>query len=236
MAQEKTEGIVLRKVDFGDTSSIVTLLTPDRGRAACMVRGLRRKKSPMAGVLDTFNRVEMVWFRKEGRGVQNLAEAGLLDGFPAVKRDLERVTHAAFLLEICLRAANENEPSRAMYAELVRSLTELGMVDAPAAALVSLEALRLLTVTGHAPELGRCADTGAPAEAALWFSHERGLAQRIGDTRLDGALLASLRGMAAGAPPPAETAARVFGLMAGFASRQYEADFRSVRVIRQMFG
>ena len=64
MSQERTEAIVLRGVDFSESSRIVTLLSPDRGRLVCMAKGVKRPKSQLAGLLDTFNRLEVVYYWK----------------------------------------------------------------------------------------------------------------------------------------------------------------------------
>ena len=78
MAQEKAEALVLRGVDFSETSRIITFLSPERGLLTCIAKGVRRKGSPLASVLDTFNHVELVYYWKEGRGVHTLGEASLL--------------------------------------------------------------------------------------------------------------------------------------------------------------
>ncbi len=237
LSQEKTEGIVLRKVDFGDTSAVVTFLTPDRGRLACLAKGMRRKNSGLAAVLDTFNRVELVYYWKDGRGVQNLAEASLLEAWPGLKRNVERLTHAAFLLELCQRAVVENAPAEELYGALSAALAALAAEPGDARAWTACLAHRILCVLGHAPELGACADTGAPPEAARWFSHEHGLAEKAGDRRLTPGEALALRVMAdTDAPPERAEAGAVFDMMAGFAARQLETDFRSTRVLRQMFG
>jgi recombinational DNA repair protein (RecF pathway) len=154
-----------------------------------------------------------------------------------LKQDLERVTHASFLVEICLRAVNENEASPGMYTRLLEALDGYTKVEATPRAWTALQAHGLLCETGHAPELTACADTGAPPEAAQWFSFDHGLAQKIGDRRLSATMRAVLMEMAEiDAPPPADASDEAFSLLAGFASRQLETDFRSIRVIRQMFG
>ena len=56
VSQEKTEAIVLRGVDFSESSRIVTFLSPERGRLTCIAKGARRKNSGVSAVLDTFNR------------------------------------------------------------------------------------------------------------------------------------------------------------------------------------
>ena len=54
---------------------------------------MRRPKSPLAGILDTFNRVEIVYYWKESRSVQPLGDVTLLDDYAPVKRDLDKATY-----------------------------------------------------------------------------------------------------------------------------------------------
>ena len=44
-----TAAIVLKSIDFQESSKIVTLLTPEHGKIAVMVRGCRKPKSKFAG-------------------------------------------------------------------------------------------------------------------------------------------------------------------------------------------
>ena len=125
VSQERTEAVVLRGVDFSETSRIVTFLTPDRGKVACMAAGARRSKSSLSGVLDTFNRLEIVYYWKDGRSVQRLAEASVLDTYPLIKADLDKLVCASFPLEIAYKAAQENEPSEALYSTLVSGLVSM---------------------------------------------------------------------------------------------------------------
>jgi len=238
LSQLKTEGIVLRKVDFGDTSAIVSFLTPDRGRVACLAKGMRGKKSPFAPVLDTFNRVDLVCYWKDGRSVQTLGEVSPLEVWGGLKRDVDRFAHAAFLLEMCLHSAGENAPSEDLYGALVSGLRSLeDHADNPRGR-TALAAYRLLEALGLAPELAVCADTGCGPEAARWFSWEHGLSETLGNRRVRPEEVAALGRMAAEGVPPAggPLAEAVFELMARFTAGQLETDFRSLRVLRQVSG
>ena len=151
MAYEHTEAIVVRKVDFSETSAIVTFLTRDRGRMACMARGARRKGSPLNTALDTFNRLELTYAYRESRQVQNLIEVSVLDGYGLLKRDLLRGACAALVLEAASRAAFEHQPVPELYVALARGLERLAVAEHRplAAAVETLYAL--LDASGIAP-------------------------------------------------------------------------------------
>lgn len=217
MAQERSEAIVVRGVDYSETSRIVTFLTPARGKLACMAAGIRRANSPMAGALDTLNRLEIVYYWKDGRGTQKLAEAALQHGFPAIKADLEKSVFAAFPLEFAYKTAQENEPSHELYAALVDGLTQLEPWTGSARTHAAWQTLRLLSVAGFEPDLSSAQAFEAPVSADA-LRALRALAERPD------------------ACPVSGDAPDAFAALARYVVRHLDTEFRSLRVIGQMFG
>jgi DNA repair protein RecO (recombination protein O) len=240
MPQEKSEALVLRGVDFGETSRIVTFLTPHRGRMACLAKGVRRRNSPLAAALDAFNRVELVYYWKDGRQVQQLGEVSVLDAFAGLKRDLERSTFAAFPVEIAARTAHENEPSEDLYVTLVRGLSGLDVWTGDPRAHCCWQAMRLLCVAGFAPNLSACVHCGVDVAEPRGFAYAGGVACPgcPADLRLTGAALAGLRAAQSSVEscPTLPIEKEVFHLLRRFAARQLDTEFRSIRVIESMFG
>ena len=64
MASEKTEGIVLRVVDFSETSCIVTWMTRDFGKITTMAKGARRPKSSFEAAIDVLAICRIVFIHK----------------------------------------------------------------------------------------------------------------------------------------------------------------------------
>jgi len=235
----------LRAADFSETSRVVTFLTPHRGRLACLAKGVRRPKNPLAAVLETFNRVELVYYWKEGRGMQPLGDAALLDAYAGIKADLEKTALAAFPLEIAYRVAHENEPSEPLYAALVCGLEGLAMWSGPAQVHACWQALQLLCAAGFAPSLDVCAATGRPIQidrsgrsSALGFSFDGGVtcSPGHGDRPLSESGYAALRALVQTRErcPSVEGAEEIFPLIRPYAVRQLETDFRCFRVIDEL--
>jgi DNA repair protein RecO (recombination protein O) len=235
VSQERSEVVVIRAVDFSETSRIVTFLSPDRGKLACMAAGVRRPKSPLAGMLDTFNRLEVVYYWKDGRGVQKLGEATLLDGFGALKADLEKGAYAAFPLEFAYKTAQENEPSRAIYDTLLSGLEGMCAWTGPARVHAAWQVLQLLRVAGFDPDL----NGEIEGKRSVGFSFDAGVTEP--GQRADRSLLVEdlvrLRQMAEAQDqcPEVNDSPDVFQVLSGYAARQVECEFRSLRVIAQLF-
>ena len=236
--QERSEAVVLRGVDYSETSRIVTFITPERGKLACMVRGVRRKNSPMAPVIDVLNRVEIVYIWKDGRGIQALTEASLLDGFRGVKEVLEKSLYAAFPVELAHKIAHENEPSESLYRVLVQGLTLLAAWEGSARVHACWQVIQLLSVAGFEPSIEVCCLCGQPAGVRAGFSFSGGMtcSECASDRMLSptdrtvlGALVAN-RTMC----PELDEVDSVYSLICRYAARQVESDFRSIRVIEEM--
>ena len=229
---------MLRGVDFSETSRIATFLTPHRGLVACMAKGARRAKSPLAASLDTMNRVEAVIYWKDGRNIQLLAEATLLDDFNGIKADLDKVTLAAFPLELILRTAHEDEPSEELFDTLVRGLTSLEGWQGSPKAHCCWQVLRLLTASGFQPALHACAHCGQPVGTAPRFAYDGGAVcdQCPGDRQLTQDEYQALIAMQESPEtcPSVDAVGNVLSVLRYYASRQLETDFRSMRVIDQL--
>ena len=243
MPEERTEALVLRGVDFSETSRIVTFLTPERGRLACMAAGIRRPKSTGRAVLDTFNRVELVVYWKDSRSVQRMGEPSLLDDFARIKKNLDKSVYGAFPLEIAYRVAHENEPSPQLYAALLNGLEGLAAWEGDSLTHTAWHALQLLAAAGFAPSVDACAVCGRALARAKGFSYEGGVtcASCEADRSLSGHGHQTLRAWSESHNAcPAhdeltiEASKEVFDLLAVYAERQLDIHFRTLRVIREV--
>ncbi len=250
MTQEKTEAVVLRSVDFSNTSRIVTFITPNRGKVACIARGVRRKGNRQDPLLDTMNRLEILYYWKDGRNVQQLGDIALLDSYPKLKRDLERGAYAAFPLEVALKAIHENEPAELPYGALVQGLELLGQQSEEPRLAVCRLVMQMLGACGFAPEMDCCVRCGAVVPPAPGFSMEGGVVCRDCryDRRLSRDAYTVLRlwcmedadpevtpALLALHDPRPALSAELFAVISRYAAYQLDTSFRSVRVIYDMF-
>ena len=57
-----TDAIVLRTVNYSETSIIVTLFSKESGKIALMAKGARKPKSPFAAQLEPMNILNINYF------------------------------------------------------------------------------------------------------------------------------------------------------------------------------
>jgi DNA repair protein RecO (recombination protein O) len=165
MAAEQTTAIVLRTIEFSETSFVVTLLTRDFGQVAALAKGARRPKSPFEGSLDLLAVCRVVLIRKSSDALDLLTEAKLQRRFRGAERSLERVYAGYYIAEMLRLFTDNHDPQPALF-DL--ALQTLGLIDGSgntALALLGFDiaALRLI---GHAPSTRQCVDCGTTVQRA----------------------------------------------------------------------
>jgi DNA repair protein RecO (recombination protein O) len=161
MASEKSTAIVLRVVEFSETSCVVTLFSRDFGKISALAKGARRPKSPFEAALDLLAVCRIVFLHKATDALDLLTEAKLERRFRAAGRDLTRLYAGYYLAELLRELTDEGDPHPALYDAADRALAALDD-EVDAAALVLCFELTALRLLGHLPTLAECAACGEP--------------------------------------------------------------------------
>jgi DNA repair protein RecO (recombination protein O) len=110
-----TSSIVLKSIDFKESSKIVTLLTPDHGKFAVIVKGARKPKSKYSGYFETGNILDVVVFIKNNRSVQNLNEVNYRFKNWGIRQDFEKLALVMAIIEMADQLVHENESAADFY-------------------------------------------------------------------------------------------------------------------------
>ena len=151
----RTEAVVLRSLDYGETSQIVTLLTRDRGKIGVMAKGARRTKSQFGSTLQPMAYTQVVFYYKPTRDLQILSESSHVDSFHQLRGDLESITIGLRIVEIVDALVEEESPQPNAFALTVRALRRLNQTEERAANLWPFVQLRLARLLGIAPAIER---------------------------------------------------------------------------------
>lgn len=157
MALRHDQGIVLRTYPFGEADRIVVLLSPNHGKLRTVAKGVRKTKSRFGGRLEPFSHVDLVLY--EGRNLDTITQASLIEPFPRLRSGLERVVAAASMVEVADAVAMENEPAVGLFLLLQRGLRALDRSE-PHPDLLTSYLLKAAAVVGMAPALEHCAGCG----------------------------------------------------------------------------
>lgn len=110
-----TQVIVLRTVDYQESSKIITVLSKEHGKIALIARGVKKPKNKLRGVIEIGNILDVVYYHKASRKVQNLTEASISFSSDSFRMDLEKASILYTVLELVSQLVHENEVSDRFY-------------------------------------------------------------------------------------------------------------------------
>jgi DNA repair protein RecO (recombination protein O) len=182
-----TDGVVVRTSNLGEADRIITLVTPVHGLIRGVAKAARKPGSKVGGHLDLLKHVSVSV--RETRTLHGLSQASTVDGFRGLRDDLERFSRASYVSEMAERFSVENGANQPLFRLLIDVLGSLETTDNPEMTIHFFE-MRLLQLSGFAPELSRCVETGVDLEPAnhLYSADRGGLvssdARPVGETAL----------------------------------------------------
>ena len=176
MPLEKTHALVLRTIDYSETSKVVTFFTRGFGKVRTLAKGGRRLKSAFEAALDLLTVCNIVFLRKQSDSLDILTEAELVERFGELRKNLSALYSAYYVAELLTELTDDYDPHPQLFDEALATLGRLARLDgatqagaAPALVVLRFE-LALLRELGYLPSLHLCVGCGqAVATAGRMF-------------------------------------------------------------------
>jgi DNA repair protein RecO (recombination protein O) len=164
MPSEKADAIVIRAVEFSETSLVVTLFTREFGKIGALAKGGRRLKGPFESALDLLALCRIVFLHKTSDSLDLLTEAKLLRRFRPAGHDLAGLYAGYYVAELLDGLTDADDPHPELFDLADQTLAGLAGGESVATLTIRFElgALRLL---GHLPSLKQCVECGAEVPA-----------------------------------------------------------------------
>lgn len=121
MATYRTEGIILKRTDYGEADRILTIFTQKKGKLRVLARGVRKMESRKGGNVELLNWATL--FLAEGRNMDVLTEVEVKDAFGSIKESLVKAGYAYHILELLDRLLPEREPHLDLFNLTTETLT-----------------------------------------------------------------------------------------------------------------
>lgn len=190
MVSEKTKAVVIRSVDFSETSKVLTLYTRDMGKISVLAKGGRRLKSNFEVALDLLSVCDICVIRKPSAELDLLTEAVLDERFTGLRSDLKALYAAYFIAEILDGLTQRGDPHPSLFAACLGAIRAL---DTGKDRFLTLGwfAMQLLRELGYAPNLEECVGCGndVPLSQRTGFSVQAGGLLCVDCARFQGNLL-----------------------------------------------
>lgn len=119
----KTEGVILKRRNFGEADRIISIFSKKEGKISILARGVRKITSRRAGNVELLNRV--IVFLHPGKNFHILTEAETLNSYQKIKEDLTLSTYAYHIIELIDKLLVENQENIFVYHDLLEVLQRL---------------------------------------------------------------------------------------------------------------
>lgn len=158
----RCDGVVLRRLDFGETDRILTVLTDRYGKFRVIAKGVRKPATRLAAHLELFAESRLVLSR--GRDLDIVTGAETLELNGGLRDDLVALGVASHCVELVDRFLADRDENVVVYRALVQALHDLSTGQDAARVARAFEFL-LLGEMGVRPELFTCVACGSAIEA-----------------------------------------------------------------------
>lgn len=128
--QEKTAGVVLRTVKYGDSSMIVDIYTATRGLLSFMVRVPKSRKSGLKGVLfRPLSVLDLDFDYRQKASLQHVRDVRSAYTYVSLPYDPYKAAMALFLSEFLSRVLRHETANMALFTYIVYSLQWLDTAE-----------------------------------------------------------------------------------------------------------
>lgn len=176
MALIHDDAIVLRRLDYSETSQVLLVFCRAHGAQRMIAKGIKRgTKRRVAVGVDLLERGTVVFSRRPGsEALGTLTEWRQRDAYPHLRRDLPRWYAAQYAAEAAAHLTEEGDPHPGLFDATIALLESLATDPSLAALTRWLHVL--LREIGLTPEWSRCAACGRSVSAAepVFFSSRQG--------------------------------------------------------------
>jgi len=169
----KAEGIVLKSVDFRETSRIVTFFTREHGKVTGILKGIRKDHKKFGSNVDQFSVNDIVYYPTRSSEIHLISHCDLKQYFLPIRQELKRSLAAAYALELVNKIMPPEDKNLKVYALLLDFLETLEAY-ADVNQLVHMFQIKTLLFSGFRPHLDNCIKCKKPIDRRARFSLKEG--------------------------------------------------------------
>ncbi|MBI5887217.1 MAG: DNA repair protein RecO [Deltaproteobacteria bacterium] len=191
----RTEAVILNSFDYGESDRILAFYTEAHGKLKGIAKGARRSRKRFVGNLEPASHITLGFFYTEKSELVRVESVALVDGFTNVRRDIERLSEACYIVELAAEMTREGMHVPAVYGLILSFLNMLNR-GGPAGVVLRFFEIKLLSALGLMPRLDACVACrrdfggGNAGGGRVSFNSDRGGAVC---SRCDGGALTNIR-------------------------------------------
>jgi len=143
-----TQVIILRMVDYQDSSYILTVLSEEHGKIALIAKGAKRPKNKLSGILQVGSILDVVYYYKQTRGVQTLTEASIVFSADVFRKHFDRAAILYSILELLTQLVHDHEVNDPVFVFAFNFIQWLGNAETVQPQIFPYAQIRLAEIIG----------------------------------------------------------------------------------------
>jgi len=143
-----SKAIIIRSIDYQDSSKIVTALSQIHGKISLIAKGVKKPKNRLAGVIEVGNILEVTYYYKASRNIQTLSEASIIYQSLNFRKDFNRASILYSSLELLSQLVHENEENNHTFAFAFNFIKWLGEIENVQPSIFGYVQIRLAQIAG----------------------------------------------------------------------------------------
>lgn len=147
MRSYKTEGIIIKRKNYGEADRILTIFTKNHGKIQIIAKGVRKITSRRSSHIELLNHTALGVY--EGK-MPVLTEAECINHHSSLKNDLKKTGYGFYVCELIDGLLPERQENREAFSLLQNMLFDLETTSEPKALLNKFEQ-ELLSLLGFWP-------------------------------------------------------------------------------------
>lgn len=163
----QSRGIILRQRDFKDSDKLLSIFTEKQGKVTAIAKGVKKARSSLRASVQPFCHSYLHF--SQGKNVDLVTQAKLLDFYGNSRQDLERALHCYYLMELLDKSLQEHQPLPDLYQILITVMEALNEQGLNPLYIRYFES-QLMVRLGYKPVLRQCVVCGQKPAGPFRFS------------------------------------------------------------------
>jgi len=155
MPIHKTEGIILNKYNFRETSLIINFYTREFGKISGLLKGARTDSQKFASPLESFSHNEIIFYKKTSGSLHLISQCDLKENFSGIRNAIPKVGQASIMMELLNNIMMQEDKNEEIFELTLNCLKEMNLNNS-SEKITTIFKIKLLSLSGFKPHLDSC--------------------------------------------------------------------------------
>ncbi|MCX5700183.1 MAG: DNA repair protein RecO [Candidatus Omnitrophica bacterium] len=155
MPIHKSEAIILRRMDFRETSLIIDFFTRDFGKLSGILKGIRKEPSKFASPVEVSSYNEIIFYKKTSSTLHLVSACDLKDNFFNIRNSMVKAGFLGIMMELVATVMQTEDKNEDVFNLTLDCLKELEITNNPQKVLTIFK-IKMLSLSGFKPHFDSC--------------------------------------------------------------------------------